>query len=397
MHSFSFLCPAKTCAGANALEHLPFELGAMGASKPMVIQDKACHAAGLTKMLKHAFSASGLAFGITGPVPENPDSEDGAVFIRSLYDHYLEKGFDAIIAMGGKAAADAAKALNVAVSLGPDALKSGEIPQPLSPLVFLPTGTQAFEGSCTWAQFSNRSMVSPFLSPDLIMIDPKLMVADDRNLLLDRALTFLSVGCEVFAFSPAPPARAYAAAVVAMVKDALAALLASGIKGPDNLKAAAKENARIQKTLVQASVMTGYLISETAPLFCLSIGRAIAARGSVPQGQIMAAVLPAVLESMPSAALGNLYLHLSDPDAFSSVPASQQPAAAVHEIRKITHTLFSLSHGLLPRTLDEAGWTAESLDSLKEQIRQEQDITDDQTRTLTRIMACALDGRPMEK
>ena len=392
---FSFLCPAKTCAGANALEHLPFELGAMGASKPMVIQDKACHDAGRTRVLKKAFSASDITMGISGPVPEDAGSDEIAVFIRTLYDHYREKGFDALIAMGGKAAADAAKALNIAVTLGPDALKSEEISHPLSPLVFLPTGTEAFEGSGPCAQFGGRTLASPFLSPDLIMIDPKLRVADDRNLLLDRALICLAVGCEVFSFSPAPPARAYAATVVAMAKDALGTLLASGIKGPDSLKAAAKENTRIQEKLIQASVITGYLMGDDAQVFSLALGRSISARGRVPKGQIMAIVLPAVLESLAAPALGNLYLHLTDANAFSSVPDSQRASAAVHEIRKITHTLFSLSHGLLPRTLGEAGWTAESLESLMGEIKTTARLTNETAETLTRIMAGALDGRPV--
>jgi len=392
---FSFLCPAKTCAGVNALEHLPFELSAMGASKPMVIQDKACHAAGLPRVLKRTFAASGMTIGISGPVPENPAGDETAVFIRTLYDHYREKGYDALIALGGTAAVHAAKALNIAVTLGPDALKSGEIDQPLSPLVFLPTGTDAFEGTGGWTRFSGRTLHAPFLSPGLVIIDPKLMAADDRNLLLDRALTCISVGCEVFSLSPAPPARAYAAAVVAMARPALETLLVSGLKGPDSLKAAARENARVQEKLVQASVMTGYLISGDAPIFSLALGRAIAARGCVPQGQIMTIVLPAVLEAMPSAALGDLYLHLSGPDAFSSIPASQQALSAVHEIRKITHTLFSLSHGLLPRTLEEAGWSPEALESLGVEMQTTSCLTDEEAATLTRIMACARDGRPI--
>jgi alcohol dehydrogenase class IV len=359
----------------------------------MVIQDKASHDAGLTKKLKQAFSGTGMTMGISGPAPEDPDSQAAAMFVRSLYDCFQEKGYDALVALGGKAAAQAAKALNIAVSLGPEALTSKEIFQPLAPLVFLPTGTDAYDGTTRVTQFNGHPLSSPHLSPDLVMIDPRLMLTDDRNLLLDRALTCLAAGCEIFALSPAPPARAYAATIVCLARSALASLLASGLKGPDNLKAAARENARIHNTLVQASVMTGYLMSQDAPIVSLALGRAIAGRGRAPLGQIMVIVLPAVLESRPSTALGDLYLHLSTPDAFASVPASQQPLAAVYEIRNITHTLFSLSHGLLPRTLGEAGWSMDALESLRDDIKNAFGLTD--PKTLTRIMARALDGRPM--
>ncbi len=67
MSHFSFLCRTKTGFGFNALEHLGFDLRAMGAQKPLVIQDKAAHLAGLTKILIHAFKESGMTLGICPP------------------------------------------------------------------------------------------------------------------------------------------------------------------------------------------------------------------------------------------------------------------------------------------------------------------------------------------
>ena len=143
MPAVSFSCPAKTCAGTRALDHLPFELGAMGASKPMVIQDQKSHAAGLAKHLKSAVSASGMTLGISAPLPEDSTPDAPALFVRDLHDRFREKGFDALIALGSAPAADAAKALNIAVSLGPDALqqKTG-LPPPL------PSGLSAHRHRC---------------------------------------------------------------------------------------------------------------------------------------------------------------------------------------------------------------------------------------------------------
>ncbi|MDX5299621.1 MAG: iron-containing alcohol dehydrogenase, partial [Gammaproteobacteria bacterium] len=44
---YEFFCPVKVIAGNAALEHIPFELNALGAGRPMIITDKGVRAAGL--------------------------------------------------------------------------------------------------------------------------------------------------------------------------------------------------------------------------------------------------------------------------------------------------------------------------------------------------------------
>ena len=251
------------------------------------------------------------------------------------------------------------------------------------------------EGAAASTRCHGSPFESPFLYPDLVVIDPKLMLPEDRPLLLDRALACLAAGCETVAASANASARAYGAAAASLSRSVLEALLASGLKGPDSLKQAAGENTRAQRKLVQAAVMAGYLSSGKTPLLSLLLGRAIAAKGRISQGQIMAIVLPAVLESTPGQNLGQVLLHLSNPERFSAVPGSQRPAAAVQESRNLTHRLFSLSHGLLPRTLEEAGWSPETLERLGEEIREDRHLNTRDSRRLSRILACAWDGRPM--
>lgn len=111
----------------------------MGGSKPLVVQDNAAHQAGLAKILARAFSDSGMALGMSPPLPAT-HGEASVAFIKSLYEIYREKGFDCLIAMGGQAAADTAKALNMAVTIGPEALTTGEIKAPLTPWPICPPG-----------------------------------------------------------------------------------------------------------------------------------------------------------------------------------------------------------------------------------------------------------------
>lgn len=393
----SFLSPTKISAGVNALEHLPFDLAAMGADKPMVILDRESQEAGLTKPLIQAFKASGMTIGFSNPAPlaDSPGSQETAEFIRTLYHLYQDKGYNALMALGGSAAADAAKAVGIAVALGPETLNRDDISGPLPPLVYLPSGTTGLADAAGAMRFNGKTVVSPFLAPDIALIDPKLMRPQDRADILDQGLISLALGSEVFALSQSAPARAYAATIVSLAAEAIKPLLDSGLKGPDSLKAGQKEAAQAQKRLAQAAVMAGCLSAGHSLLYTLTIGQEMAARGRIPMGQIMAIVVPAVLEAAETApGLGDLFCHLAGAAAYSRVPAPQRPAAALGFLRDITHQLYGQSRGLLPRTLDEAGWQPGTLDSLADDITSARKFSPAQTAMLNQIFTLAWDGSP---
>jgi len=50
--NYEFYCPVKINSGNRALEHLPVELDALNATKPLVITDKKIAKKGLIKRLK---------------------------------------------------------------------------------------------------------------------------------------------------------------------------------------------------------------------------------------------------------------------------------------------------------------------------------------------------------
>ncbi|HCY85864.1 MAG TPA: hypothetical protein DHV36_12080, partial [Desulfobacteraceae bacterium] len=363
---FSFLCRTKTSAGTNALEHLPFELSGMGAKKPMVIQDAASRKLKRHKCLIRAFKDSGMTLGIAPAVPEPALSgskkkpEATAQFIRDMYATYREKGYDAIIAVGKAAAADMAKALNIAVTLGPDALKGTDITAPLNPLIYIPTGVDTVTATAASVTFNRKAFTSPYLAPDQAVIDPAMLIPDDRDSLLDAALFCLALGCEVHALSGNPPARAYAAALVELAAVPLAQMI--GSYSESNLKLRKKAEAGWQKQLVQAAVISGYLTDGSRPLLTLALGREISGdSGRVSLGMIMTVLLPAVLETLGRDRFGSLLLPLSGMERFSTVPVSQQPVTAVQTIRGRLNGLHAVTGGHTPRTLAEAGWQRDAL------------------------------------
>ncbi|HRP88175.1 MAG TPA: alcohol dehydrogenase, partial [Gammaproteobacteria bacterium] len=49
---YEFFCPVKLIVGARALENIPFELGALGAQRPLVVTDRGVAGAGLVDKLR---------------------------------------------------------------------------------------------------------------------------------------------------------------------------------------------------------------------------------------------------------------------------------------------------------------------------------------------------------
>ena len=116
---YEFFCPVKVIAGHAALEHIPFELSTLGATRPMIITDKGVRSNNLLAPIEVAFESTDAVIGyIFDDVP--PDSSLETV--RKAAQFYREHQCDAIIAVGGGSVIDTSKATNILVSEGGDDL-----------------------------------------------------------------------------------------------------------------------------------------------------------------------------------------------------------------------------------------------------------------------------------
>ena len=137
---YEFFCPVKVIAGHAALEHIPFELATLGATRPLIITDKGVRSNNLLAPIEAAFESSETVIGhIFDDVP--PDSSLETV--RKAAQLYRDNNCDAIIAVGGGSVIDTSKATNILVSEGGDDLLkySGahNLPKPLKPFFVIPT------------------------------------------------------------------------------------------------------------------------------------------------------------------------------------------------------------------------------------------------------------------
>jgi alcohol dehydrogenase len=71
---FEFHCPIRLLSGSRALEHLPVELRALNASRPLAIAQPQIARRGLIRTLVDAFKDSGMPLGLHENAPERPDT-----------------------------------------------------------------------------------------------------------------------------------------------------------------------------------------------------------------------------------------------------------------------------------------------------------------------------------
>lgn len=349
---FEFFCPVKVIAGHAALEHMPFELRALSAQRPMLITDKGVRAAGLLEPVITACEDNQLEIiTIYDDVP--PDSSTDVV--HAVAEVYRQNKCDSIIAVGGGSAIDTAKAVNILVSEGGHDISeyagAGALKRPLKPFFVVPTtsGTGSEVTSVAVIADTRKQVKlpfsSPFLLPNAAFLDSRMTLTLPPHITAATAMDAMTHATEAFTcLSKNPLSDAYAAAAVSKVSQYLLQVM-------DHPK---EPEGRLQ--LAQASTMAGIAFSNSMVGLVHSLGHATGAICHLPHGLCMSLYLPFVLEynlETIREPLGDLLLHLAGADVYAATPKAQRAEAAIAAIRKLRDALYDRCK--LPRTLKETG------------------------------------------
>lgn len=344
--NYEFFCPVKTNSGNRALEHLPVELDALNARKPLVIAGRDAAQKGQGDILIDAFRDSGITIGIFDGMPASPD----LLLIRDLFRIYRDKGCDAIIAVGGGPAMDTGKVLNIAVSGKPEDIETctGEnlIKKSLKPLVYVPTLTGTGYETSRYAFLEGRVYASPFLMPDLVVIDPRMTVPENTKTTAATALVALTQASEVYV-SPVknPLTDCYAYAAIQFIMENLVNV----IRNPQDKKGCL--------SLANAHCMAGCAFSNAAAGMAHTLGKAIGDACGVSHGLCTGILLPHVLEKCVSLSgynVADLLLPLAGFDVYAGTAEETRAQKAVETIYALQKDLFKVSSGAIPRTLKDA-------------------------------------------
>lgn len=349
---YEFFCPVKVIAGNAALEHIPFELNALGAGRPMIITDKGVRAAGLLEPVIGACEEANLSIAtIFDDVP--PDSSTDVV--KAIAKVYRKEKCDSILAVGGGSAIDTAKAVNILVSEGGDDISeyagAGVLKRALKPFFVVPTtaGTGSEVTSVAVIADTRKEVklpfASPFLLPNAAVIDPRMTLTLPPHITAATGMDAMTHAVEAFTcLAKNPLSDAYASAAIRKISQHLLHVM-------DNPKDA---TGRLE--LAQASTMAGIAFSNSMVGMVHALGHALGATCHIPHGVCMSLFLPYVLEfnlEKIRPQLGELLLYLAGPEVYAITPASQRAEESIATLRKMRDELYQRCK--LPRTLQETG------------------------------------------
>ena len=343
---FTFTCPAKTNSGNKALEHLPVELAGLNAGNPMIITSAKAVGQKAIQTLLDAFGDSGMTLGLFDGVTTTANLD----LIEHLKSTCLEKKYDAIIALGGYGIVDAAKVLNLAVSLKTaDARKlspATPVRGHLPPLVVVPTAAASGLETSKFAHFNKMIYASEYLAPNLVVIDPRLTKGADGKTIAATGLAALGRAVEAQISADKNPFRdAYSFAAIRFIKENLQA----AVRNPADKKASL--------AVLNASSMSGCAASDTDSARLHKLGQVFYDIQHIPPGVIMAMCLPHVLGDYLKEGVCDLaaLLHpLVGDDEFARTPVSKRAETALSVLGRFLSDLYGTLEKDLPRNLREA-------------------------------------------
>lgn len=354
---YEFFCPVKLIVGARALENIPFELGALGARRPLVVTDRGVAGAGLVDTLREVLAAGGLEIAaVYDEVP--PDSSLAAV--RAIARRYREADCDALIALGGGSPIDTAKAANILASEQTEDLLqfsgAGNLPRPLRPLVVIPTtaGTGSEVTFVSIVRDEERGVkvpfASPYLMPDAAVLDPRMTLGLPAQITAATAMDAMTHACESFiCLAKNPLSDAYATAAVRAIADNLLHVLDHPTDADGRL------------ALAQAAAMAGVAFSNSMVGLVHALGHSVGALCHLHHGTCMSILLPAVLEYNLAArreAIGELLLPLAGAEVYADTPVANRPEKTIARLKWLKDEIHARCG--LPRTLSESGKVEQS-------------------------------------
>lgn len=355
---YDFFCPVKLMAGEQALEQLAGELAGLGARRPLLLTDKGVSGTGLATLLANVLAEGDLP---VADIWDEIPADSSTAVVERIAARYRELECDSLVALGGGSVIDTAKAVNILASMGGDRLLdyagAGCLTRPLQPLAVVPTtagtGSEVTLVAVIKDEASGRKVpfTSPFLLPQLAVLDPRLTQGLPLNITAATAMDAMTHAIEAFIGNAKNP-----------VSDALALMAIEKIANalPKVLQSPQDKQLRLQ--LAEGSTLAGMAFSNSMVGLVHALGHSLGARCHLPHGLCMNLFLPTVLDyNRPGIdpELARLLLPLVGAERFAATPATERAQAAIQALCALRDSLWQAVK--LPRTLREAGVTDKGL------------------------------------
>lgn len=355
---YDFFCPVKLMAGEQALEQLAGELAGLGARRPLLLTDKGVSGTGLATLLANVLAEGELP---VADIWDEIPADSSTAVVERIAARYRELECDSLVALGGGSVIDTAKAVNILASMGGDRLLdyagAGCLTRPLQPLAVVPTtagtGSEVTLVAVIKDEASGRKVpfTSPFLLPQLAVLDPRLTQGLPLNITAATAMDAMTHAIESFIGNAKNP---FSDALALMAIEKIANALPKVLQSP--------QDKQLRLQLAEGSTLAGMAFSNSMVGLVHALGHSLGARCHLPHGLCMNLFLPTVLDyNRPGIdpELARLLLPLVGAERFAATPATERAQAAIQALCALRDSLWQAVK--LPRTLREAGVTDKGL------------------------------------
>jgi alcohol dehydrogenase class IV len=355
----TFRVPRIIITGSGASEQVGEESKKLGFKKALLVTDQNLVKLGIVEKVAQSLRGSGVSFAVFDGVYTEPIVE----FVQEGIKAYRENGCDFLLAVGGGSPMDTAKAIAVMVTNSgsiEDYNGLGKIPQKGSPVIAVPTtaGTGSEVTPFTIITDTKKDVKmligSPFITPEVAIVDPSLTLTMPRDLTAATGIDALTHAIE-----------AYVSVKAQMISDIFCLSAIELISG--NLKQAWTDgnNAEAREKTMLGALQAGIAFSNSSVALVHGMARPIGAYFHVPHGASNAALLGVVMDFSLTGNPGR-YAHIAkamgeDIDGLTELEAAQLGARAVKTLIK----------DIKVSPLPELGVDKEKLDKLAPQMAED--------------------------
>jgi len=284
--------------GPGSIQRLPEFMKAKGAKKALVVTDKVLVSLGLPNGMLKSLEENGIEYAIFNDIAVNPTSDD----VEAGYKVYAENGCQSIIAFGGGAPMDCAKAI-AAKAVHPN--KSVPQLQGLMkvhkriPLFFAVPTTSGTGSETTVAAVitdskthRKASINDPSILPKYAVLDPELTVGLPPHVTATTGMDALAHAVEAYTNHTynTPLENKLAKDAVKLIHDNLVAAYQDG------------KNLDARQNMQKAAFFAGRAFTRGCVGYVHAVGHTLGGLYGVPHGVAMSILLPHVMRQFGPAA-----------------------------------------------------------------------------------------------
>ena len=328
----TFRIPRVVITGVGSAEQAGEESKKLNVKKGLIVTDQNLVKLGIVDAVKQSLESNKIPFAVFDGVATEPVAE----YVREGLKVYQENWCDFLLAVGGGSAMDTAKAIGImATNAGSieDYQGAGKIPSKGSPLVAVPTtaGTGSEVTPFTIITDTKRDVKmligSPFLLPDVAIVDPRLTVSLPPDITAATGIDALTHAIEAYVSVKAQP-----------MSDVLALAAIELISG--NLRQAWTDGSNIEarEKAMLGALQAGMAFGNASVALVHGMARPIGAYFHVAHGASNAALLAVVMEfslaGNPARYAAMAKAMGEDTSGLSEMAAARRGAGAVKKLIK---------------------------------------------------------------